>query len=326
MGPPVLVTGATGQDGGYLVERLSAEGAQVHAVVRPQDPEAARLVQLHPEITVHVGDLADPERLAALVAEAAPEEIYHLGGISSVAQSWQQPVLTGAVSGLASAALLQAAWDLARRADRPVRYVQAASAEIFGNPTDSPQDEATPIAPVSPYGAAKAYAHHLAGVYRGHGLHAASLILYNHESPRRPATFVTRKITKAAAAIARGDAAELVLGNLDARRDWGWAPDYVDAMIRAARHRTPADYVIATGRAHSVREFVETAFTAAGLPDWQRYVRTDPALLRPADATELVGNAARAREELGWTPTVPFHDLVARMVRVDLDRPDDRQS
>jgi len=317
----VLVTGATGQDGSYLVDRLAAEHAEVHALIRPGDEAAAVLIRKYGEIALHTADLADPARLAAVVAAAEPDEIYHLAGMSSVAQSWQQPLAAGAVTGLATAALLQAAWDLAQRAGRQVAFVQAASAEIFGNPAVSPQDESTPIAPVNPYGAAKAYAHHLIGVYRARGLHATSAILYNHESPRRPDTFVTRKITRTAAAIARGDADHLVLGNLDARRDWGWAPDYVDAMLRAARHHRADDYVVATGRAHSVRDFVAAAFAAAGVRDPQRYVRTDPALYRPVDATELVGDSGKARRELGWAPTVEFDEIVARMVRADLDAP-----
>jgi len=317
----VLVTGATGQDGSYLVDRLASERAEVHALVRPGDDAAAALIEQHPEIALHTGDLADPARLAAVVAATEPDEIYHLAGISSVAQSWQQPVATGTVTGLATAALLQSAWELSQRAGRPVAFVQAASGEIFGNPAASPQDESTPIAPVNPYGAAKAYAHHLVGVYRGRGLHACSAILYNHESPRRPDTFVTRKITRTVAAIARGDADQLVLGNLDARRDWGWAPDYVDAMMCAARHDRAGDYVIATGRGHTVWDFVAAAFAAAGIGDWAGHVRTDPALYRPVDATELVGDSGKARRELGWAPTVEFDEIVARMVRADLDVP-----
>jgi len=315
----VLVTGATGQDGSYLVDRLIDEGAEVHALVRPGDDATTDLTRRHPEIVLHTGDLADQHTAQTLVADSQPDEIYHLAGISSVALSWQQPVATAAVTGLATAALLQAAWQHAERTGGPVAFVQAASAEIFGAPAVSPQDETTPIAPVNPYGAAKAYAHHLVGVYRGRGLHASSAILYNHESPRRPDAFVTRKITRAVAAIALGATDELVLGNQESRRDWGWAPDYVDAMIRMARHRRAADFVIATGRAHSVRDFVMAAFVAAGIADWQRHVRTDPALYRPVDATELVGDATRARRELGWRPTVDFAELVARMVRADLD-------
>jgi len=199
-----------------------------------------------------------------------------------------------------------------------VPVVQASSAEIFGQPDRSPQDEDTPIRPVNPYGAAKAFAHHTCGVLRRQGLHAATAILYNHESPLRPRQFVTRKITSTVAAIARGKADRLELGNLDARRDWGWAPDYVDAMVRAARADRPGDYVVATGIAHSVRDFVATAFTHAGITDWEPLVHVDQALARPVDATELVGDATRAAMQLGWTPTVGFEEVVARMVAADL--------
>jgi GDPmannose 4,6-dehydratase len=199
--------------------------------------------------------------------------------------------------------------------------VQASSAEVFGQPATSPQDEDTPVRPVNPYGAAKAYAHLMTGVYRSRDLHASSLVLYNHESPRRPRHFVTRKITSTVAAIARGEADRLVLGNLDARRDWGWAPDYVDAMVRAARADRPADYVVATGEGHTVRDFVAAAFAAAGIDDWAGLVEVDPAFVRPADATDLTGDATRARRELGWAPTVGFTELVARMVEADLQPP-----
>lgn len=313
-----FITGIGGQDGGYLAEALLADGHQVHGLLREQDrpsgPDAADLTGAH----LHVGDLTDQAGLAALLTEVEPDEIYNLGGISSVAQSWAQPLATGEVSGLAVAGLLQLALELADRLGRRVAVLQAASAEIFGDPAVSPQDEDTPLRPLNPYGAAKAYAHHLVGVYRGRGLAASSVILYNHESPRRPAAFVTRKITRAAAEIARGQANELALGNLAARRDWGWAPDYADAMIRAARAEQPGDYVIATGEAHSVAEFVAAAFAAAGIADWRRYVRVDPAFVRPVDAVELVGNPAKARAELGWAPTVRFDEVVARMVRADL--------
>lgn len=312
-----FITGVSGQDGGYLAERLIAEGVTVHGMVRDGDAAASEFARRLPDVTLHTGDLTDRTRLAELVGQIAPDEIYNLAGISSVAFSWAQPVATGEVSGLAVAGILQAAWELTD-AGHPVRVVQAASAEIFGNPAISPQNEDTAIAPVTPYGAAKAYAHHLVGVYRARGMHAVSAILYNHESPRRPDTFVTRKITQGAARIAKGELSELALGNLDARRDWGWAPDYVEALVRAARHDTPADYVVATGKAHSVREFVAAAFAAAGIADWERYVRVDPAFLRPVDAVELVGDSGRARAELGWAPTVGFEELIARMVEADL--------
>ena len=310
-----LVTGIGGQDGGYLAEQLLAGGAQVHGLVREQDRRELAGVSLH------IGDLTDHADVADLIDEIEPDEIYNLAGISSVARSWQEPVATGEVSGLAVAGLLQAALQTSRRLGRPVRVVQAGSAEIFGNPATSPQDESTPIAPVTPYGAAKAFAHHLVGVYRGAGLFASSVILYNHESPRRPDTFVTRKITSTVAAISRGEASELVLGNTDARRDWGWAPDYVDAMVRAARAAEADDYVIATGEAHSVADFVAAAFSRVEISDWRGYVRVDPAFVRPVDAVELVGNPSRARQKLGWAPTLRFDEIVARMVEADLTQP-----
>jgi GDPmannose 4,6-dehydratase len=199
-----------------------------------------------------------------------------------------------------------------------VRFVQASSAEIFGEPDRSPQDESTPVRPVNPYGAAKAYAHLMVDVYRRRELRAVSAILYNHESPRRPGQFVTRKITSTVAAIARGRADVLALGNLDARRDWGWAPDYVDAMVRAARADIARDYVVATGVGRSVRDFVAAAFARAGISDWEPLVVVDPEFVRPADPTELVGDATLARTALGWSPSVEFDEIVGRMVDADL--------
>ena len=312
-----LVTGATGQDGSYLVERLLAEGVEVHALVRSEDADVHPLT-LPDEVHQHIGDLGAGATLESVVAGVEPHEVYNLGGISSVAFSWQEPALTAQVSGVAVAHLLQAAHALQERVGRPVHFVQASSAEIFGQAAQVPQDESTPVRPLSPYGAAKAFAHHLVGVYRARGLHASSCVLYNHESPRRPETFVTRKVTAGVARIARGMQQELVMGNLDARRDWGWAPDYVAAMVLAARAGTPDDYVIATGVSNSVRDFVAAAFQAAGIEDWSRLVTLDPRFARPADASELVGNASRARDLLGWSPTVAFSDVVARMVAHDL--------
>jgi GDPmannose 4,6-dehydratase len=310
-----FVTGIGGQDGSYLAERLIAEGYDVHALVFTSDG--------HPQhcpdaVVLHQGDLSDVAGVRSLVLELDPHEVYNLAAISSVAQSWEQPDLTAQVNGLGAAGLLESAHAAQEQHGHRVAFVQASSAEMFGEPGTSPQDETTPLAPVSPYGAAKAYAHLAVGVYRRRGLHATGAILYNHESPRRPDRFVTRKITATAAAIARGRADRLVLGNLDARRDWGWAPDYVDAMIRAARAAEPADYVVATGVGHTVREFVAAAFTRAGVPDWERYVESDPALFRPADAADLTGDPSRARRELGWSPTVTFEELVGRMVDHDL--------
>jgi len=308
-----FVTGISGQDGTYLVERLLGEGVEVHALAHDLEP----LPDL-PEVTLHVGDLTATDDVRGLVLDLVPDEVYNLAAVSSVARSWHEPDLTGRVNALGAAALLESAFQAQEKQGGRVRFVQASSAEIFGQPDRSPQDESTPVRPVNPYGAAKAYAHHLVEIYRRRGLHAVSAILYNHESPRRPPQFVTRKITSTVAAIARGRADVLTLGNLDARRDWGWAPDYVDAMVRAARAEVASDYVVATGVAHSVRDFVSAAFARVGVTDWEPLVTVDPELVRPADATELVGDASRARRLLGWAPTVEFDDLVGRMVDSDL--------
>ena len=305
-----LVTGIGGQDGSYLAERLLADGLEVHALALATDGPPAHCP---PEVVLHQGDLADIEATRRLVLDLRPGEVYNLAAISSVAQSWDEPDLVAKVNGTAAVALMETV-----RQAGDVRLVQASSAEIFGEPATSPQDEETPVRPVNPYGAAKAYAHLAAGVFRHRGVHATSLVLYNHESPRRPERFVTSKITAGVAAIARGDADHLTLGNLDARRDWGWAPDYVDAMVRAARADEPGDFVVATGVARSVRDFVAAAFAAAGIGDWEGLVRRDERFLRPADPTELVGDATRARRLLGWSPTVGFDEIVARMVTADL--------
>ncbi|WP_300680105.1 GDP-mannose 4,6-dehydratase [Nocardioides sp.] len=320
-GPPTraFVTGATGQDGSYLCERLLAEGVEVHALHHaPSSPSLAGQ-DWADQVIWHDGDLLDAAAVTALIGEVEAGEIYHLAGASSVAASWADPVGTSALTGQGALTVFEAAWWVQERTGAPVRVVQASSAEIFGTPAQSPQTETTLIRPVSPYGAAKAFAHHLAAVYRGRGLAVAATILYNHESPRRPTSFVTRKITSTVAAIARGEASELVLGNLDARRDWGWAPDYVDAMVRANRAADADDYVIATGVAHTVADFVEAAFAAADIVEWQHLVRTDPAFVRPVDPATQVGDATHARTALGWSPTVSFPDVVAAMVAADLD-------
>lgn len=313
-----LITGITGQDGSYLAERLAAQGVQVHGLVRPGDRDATRFARMT-GVRVHEGDLGDVQGLADLVRRVGPQEVYHLGGVSSVAQSWQEPVLTGLVSGLAVAALLEASWRLQEESGRPVRFVQASSAEMFGTAARSPQGPDTPIRPANPYGAAKAYGHHMAGVYRARGLHVASVILFPHESPRRPPTFVTRKITMAAARIAHDGAGEIVLGNLDARRDWGWAPDYVEAMVGAARADAGHDVVIATGVSHSVADFARTALARVGIVDWEPRVRSEASLVRPTDAVELVGDPESAHQLLGWRATTDFTTLVNRMVDHDLE-------
>jgi GDPmannose 4,6-dehydratase len=311
--PTALITGVGGQDGSYLAERLLAEGHEVHALVLPDDVPVAG-------VHTHVGDVADVEGTRALLLDLAPDEVYNLAAVSSVARSWAEPDLTARVNGTAAVGLLESAHRVQDHTGHRVRFVQASSAEIFGLPDRSPQDEDTPLRPVNSYGAAKAFAHLMVDVYRRRDLHAVSLVLYNHESPRRPLQFVTRKITAGVAAIAAGAADRLTLGNLAATRDWGWAPDFVDAMVLAARADVPRDYVVATGESHSVEEFVAAAFRCVGIDDWAAFVEVDPALLRPADVTDLVGDATRIRADLGWKPTVGFDEVVARMVEADLAR------
>ena len=306
-----LITGITGQDGSYLAELLLAAGYEVHGVTRDSDEAVT------PGAVAHNLDLGAADEIGALVRAVRPDELYNLAAISSVFQSWEEPVATARINGLAVAGMLAAVRDLAS-SGHTARVVQASSAEMFGDPDVSPQDELTPIRPTSPYGAAKAYAHGLIGAYRASGVFASSVILYNHESPRRPATFVTRKITQAAARISLGLQDRLELGNLAARRDWGWAPDYVDALHRAATAAEPGDFVVATGVAHSVEDFVRVAFEHAGVSDWRSRLDVSGALLRPGDAAEQAGDARRAREVLGWAPTTSFDEIVRAMVDADL--------
>ncbi len=312
-----FVTGVAGQDGRILAERLVAEGVEVHGMVGPADDPAIVGPLLPADLVLHRADLADGRSVASVLREAAPDEVYNLGGISSVATSWDQPALTGAVSGLGAVHVYAAAAAVGEATGRPVRVVQASSAEMFGRAECSPQDESTPLRPVSPYGAAKAYAHHMAAAFRSRGVFVATCILYNHESPLRPETFVSRKITAAAARMAR-EGGTLSLGDVSMRRDWGWAPDYVDALVRTVRHHEPDDFVIATGTTHSVREFLAAAMARAGVVDWESRVTTDQALVRPADAAEQAGDASKARRVLGWAPTIGFDEVVTRMVDHDL--------
>lgn len=313
-----LITGVTGQDGGYLAEKLVTEGWAVHGTVRSGEQVPQHLKALGDALTLHELDLRDTGRLTALLSELAPAEVYNLAGITSVGQSWDEPVLTSQVNGVAVAALLAGIRRTQERSGTPIRFLQASSAELYAGTNVVPQDETTPIHPRSPYGASKAYAHHLCQLFREVGVHAATVVLYNHESPRRPDSFVTRKITTSVAAIADGRAETLALGNLEPRRDWGWAPEYVDAMVRAVRHEMPDDFVIATGIGHSVAEFVAAAFARVGIDDWQRHVRTDPTFVRPNDPVELVGDPSKAARELGWRPQVGFNEVVGRMVDADL--------
>lgn len=314
--PVALVSGITGQTGSYLCDELLADGWTVHGIVRDADDLEPGLRSRSPQALLHNGDLEDAPRLRELIRSIEPDAIFNLGGLSSVAQSWAQPELTSRITGQAVATLLDAAHELAGVSGKRVSFVQASSAEIFGHTDQIPQDENTPIAPINPYGEAKAYAHELVGTFRASGFPATSCILYNHESPRRPEQFVTRKITSGVARIAAGLSSSLVLGNLEAERDWGWAPDYAHAMHLAAVG-IPDDYVIATGVRHSVRDFVAEAFGVAGISDWERYVTSDSEFVRQEDAPVLVGDASRARRVLGWHPTVDFHEIVARMVEAD---------
>lgn len=300
-----LVTGVAGQDGSYLAEQLLRDGWTVHGLVRPGGGGTPV-----PGVVLHEGDLLDPALFPRLLDEVRPDVVHHLAGLSSVARSWQEPVLTAEVNGSAVARLLAAC----SAGGAGPRVVLASSAEVFAGSSASPQDERTTVLPTSPYGAAKAWVLHLARVHRAAGHHVSAAILYNHESPRRPQTFVTMKIAAGAARIARGEQELLELGNLDAVRDWGWAPEYVDALVRVAAADTPDDYVLATGRGRTVEQFVEAALTAAGLDDWRRYVRRRSELVRPTDAAALVGDASKAGRVLGWFPQVGFEELVRRLV------------
>jgi len=315
----VLVTGVTGQDGSLLARRLLDEGHAVHGLLQPGAPVEGWAVGPLAQVVLHEGDLTDHARVAEVVASAAPSEVYNLAGQSSVALSWDDPLATLASTALGAGGVFEAAYRLQQATGEQVRVVQASSAEIFGQAQQVPQDEQTPLRPVSPYGVAKAAAHQLARVYRERGLSVATAILYNHESTLRPPTFVTRKITMGAARIAHEGGGVLALGNLDARRDWGWAPDYVDALVRAVRHPEADDFVVATGETHTVEDFVRVAFARAGIADWRAHVEVDPRFVRPVDAAVQVGDAGKARRVLGWAPSVSFEQLVARMVDHDLE-------
>ena len=314
--PRAFVTGITGQDGSYLSEQLLAKGWELHALVQAEARKGQQ--PLHDQVVSHEGDLKDFKSIGRIIDMVEPDVVFNLGGISSVATSWEEPAATGQISGVAVASMLDTCLRLQVRTGKEVRFVQASSSEIFGNADQVPQSEQTSILPISPYGVAKAYAHHSVRLYRAKGLFASSGILYNHESPRRPQSFVTRKITSAAAAIAAGKSDRLMMGSLDVKRDWGWAPDYVDALIRASAATEADDYVIATGVSHSVREFVTQAFKAVGISDWEQYVGLDERFVRPADAHEMRGDASKALSLLGWKPTVGFSEVVSRMAKHDL--------
>ena len=313
--PTALITGITGQDGSYLAEHLLGLGYEVVGVVRHSSSEHyPRIEHLRDQLLLEGADLFDQTSLLNVIDRYQPDEIYNLAAQSFVPTSWQQPLLTGEVTALGVTRLLEAV-----RLSRPeARVYQASSSEMFGKVREVPQTETTPFYPRSPYGVAKLYGHWIAVNYReSYGMHVCSGILFNHESPRRSTEFVSRKISHQVARIKYGLAHELRLGNLDAHRDWGYAPDYVRAMHLMLQADEPRDYVVATGETHAVREFCELAFARAGL-DWTDHVIVDPELLRPADVDLLVGDASLARSELGWAPTVTFPDLVQLMVEADL--------
>jgi len=318
-----FVTGVTGQDGSYLAELLLHKGYEVHGLVRrtstvtrtridhlyvdPHDP-AARFF-------LHYGDMTDALRLRDLLEKIEADEVYNLAAQSHVRVSFDEPAFTVAVDAMGAMNLLEAV----RRTKKPARFYQASSSEMFGKVVEVPQNERTPLHPRSPYGCAKAFAHHQTVNYReAYGLFACSGILFNHESPRRGESFVTRKITRGAARIKVGLQDKLFLGNLDARRDWGYAPDYVEAMWRMLQHRDPDDFVIATGETHSVRDFLDAAFARVGL-DWHRFVEIDARFERPAEVDMLLGDASKARRVLEWEPHTRFSDLVGMMVDADLE-------
>ena len=312
-----LITGITGQDGSYLAELLLEKGYEVYGMVRRASTENfERIDHLTDRITLVQADLLDPTSLVEAIEEARPTEVYNLGAQSFVPTSWKQPVLTAEFTAVGVTRLLEAI----RRVDPDIRFYQASSSEMFGKVREVPQNEQTPFYPRSPYGVAKVYGHFITVNYReSYGLFACSGILFNHESQRRGLEFVTRKISDGVARIKLGMADELRLGNLEAKRDWGFAGDYVEAMWLMLQADEPEDYVIATGEEHSVQEFADLAFGHAGL-DSKQYVKSDPQFLRPAEVDHLVGDAAKARERLGWQPRVSFKELAEMMVDADLAR------
>ena len=310
-----LITGITGRDGSYLAEFLLEQGYEVVGVLRrTSTTNFERIAHIQERLTLVPGDLLDESSLIAVLREHRPSEVYNLGAQSFIPTSWPQPVFTGEVTALGVTRLL----DAIRIVDPDIRFYQASSSEMFGKVRETPQRETTPFYPRSPYGVAKVYGHWITVNYReSYGLHATSGILFNHESPRRGLEFVTRKVARAAARIKRGREREVALGNLESRRDWGFAGDYVRAMWLMLRRDEPSDFVVATGEQHSVRELCELAFAHVGL-DWENHVRQDPALIRPAEVDSLVGDATRARSELGWRPEVDFPSLIAMMVDAEL--------
>jgi len=317
MSKRALITGITGQDGSYLAELLLAKGYEVVGMIRRSSaPNNWRIEHVLDRITLRPADLLDQLSLLRLIDEVRPHEVYNLAAMSFVPASWDQPMLTGEFNAQGVTRIL----DSVRRVDTSIKFYQASSSEMFGKVREVPQTELTPFYPRSPYGVSKVFAHYITVNYReSYNLFAVSGMLFNHESPRRGLEFVTRKVSDGVARIKLGLASTLSIGNLGAHRDWGFAGDYVRAMWLMLQQERPDDYVIATGVSHSVQELIEIAFARAGL-DWQKHVRIDQALLRPAEVDHLLGDATKARVELGWTPDVGFKQLVEMMVDADLER------
>jgi GDPmannose 4,6-dehydratase len=315
-----LITGITGQDGLYLSELLLSKGYEVYGLIRGQNNPKRELVEeLLPDVKLVTGDLTDFSSLMRALDHSQPDEVYNLGAISFVAYSWDNAQLTSDVTGKGVLNILEAIriWAGAR-ADK-IRFYQASSSEMFGRVQEVPQRESTLLWPRSPYGVAKVYGHYITINYReSYGMHASSGILFNHESPRRGPEFVTRKVSTAVARISLGLQKDIVMGNLDAKRDWGFAGDYVDAMWRMLQQDEADDYVISTGSTHSIRELLDVAFNEVGIDQWDGLVTQNPAFMRPAEVDLLVGDSTKAHERLGWKPTVAFEELVRMMVRSDL--------
>jgi len=318
--PTAFVTGITGQDGQHLAEFLHSQGYHVFGMVKGQNnPRVERLQAELPFVELVPGDLADLPSLVSALQIAQPDEVYNLGAISFVALSFSQAELTANITGLGVLRMLEAVRMVGGATNNPIRFYQASSSEMFGEVRETPQTELTPFHPRSPYGCAKVFGHDIVVNYReSYGMHASSGILFNHEGPRRGIEFVTRKVTNAVARIKLGLQDEVVLGNLDSKRDWGYAGDYVKGMWLMLQQDQPDDYVLATGETHSIEELVQRAFAEVGIDDWADYVRQDPKFLRPAEVDLLIGDATKAKTKLGWEPEVDFPALVKMMVAHDL--------
>jgi GDPmannose 4,6-dehydratase len=316
-----LITGITGQDGRHLAEFLHAKGYEVFGLVKGQNnPKAESIRDEFPFVQLVPGDLADFSSLVSALEMSQPDEVYNLGAISFVAMSFNQAELTANITGLGVLRMLEAIRLVGGARKNPIRFYQASSSEMFGKVRETPQTEVTPFHPRSPYGVAKVFAHDITVNYReSYDMFACSGILFNHEGPRRGLEFVTRKITNSVARIKLGLQSELVLGNLEAKRDWGYAGDYVEAMWLMLQQPKADDFVVATGVTHSIEQLLEVAFSAAGLKDWRQYVRQDQCFFRPAEVDLLIGDATKAKTKLGWQPKVGFNELIEMMVRHDID-------